>query len=344
MYSYTQALMEDFEKYKDDYKKFKYTNSQLKLASKVLDFDPLTRVLVFDPIATSSARIFIISPSIFNSPDILFISSPNDLVTNLRHMGTVYMVEWKETENINYNLDNYALSLSSILLNLQKHHSTPIDIIGHCIGGNIAIAANILAGNIANSMTLLSTPWDFSFLQKAKKLHDGINLGKEISKMDKIPALYFQILFFLMNPNSFEQKIGYYKNYMNDMNIERFFAVERWQSSGIDLPKSLYNQLMESVIEKNMFLNNEWQINGITIDPSVINTNVALIVGTKDTIAPPESSYSLPLSKAHITKFEYDTGHIGYLVGSQNDKFILELGEWIKNIEVRYERSLHYAC
>ncbi len=345
MQSYAQSLLQDFEKYQSDYKKFSYCLSCSNAANKVIDFDYSSRVLVFDSTALSETdRIFLVSPSIFNSPDILLISSPDDLITNLRMFGKVYMVEWKEVTRQDHTLDNYAISLSKILLQIQQHHNKNIDIIGHCIGGNIAIAANILAKHQANSITLLSTPWDFSFLKAPKKIYDELDLEKTIESIETVPALYFQILFFLMNPSSFEQKIGYYKHKASNMNIEKFFAVERWQSSGIDLPKALYKQLMNSFIDKNIMLNNEWKIDGVTIDPSLINSPTLLIIGTKDNIVPPESSNALPILKPHITKFSYDTGHIGYLVGSQKKKFILELNSWIKNMESKYERSLHYAC
>lgn len=339
----SMRILEQFEQYKHDYFKYRCGNSYKNQVSFTEGFDSLCSISAFLPSKVDAGQVFLIIPSIFNSPDILSIGSPGDIITQLRNFGVVYLIEWQEVHDPRVNLNDYAASVAALVKVLALKHHQEIDLVGHCLGGNLAIAASVIHHKLVASLLLLSTPWAFSYLAMAKEMHSSLGLNIAISNLEKVPALYFQILFFLMQPESFKHKIDYYHAKQDKLNKEEFFAIEHWQFSGYDLPKALYNQLMEEFIGSNIMFDNQWKVGSHAIDPALIKKPVMMVVGTKDKIVTTKSSKVLCDIISNITLFEYNTGHIGYLVGSQKQNFMVDLKEWIEKTG-QNERSLHYAC
>lgn len=337
------SILERFEQYRLDYLKSSIKSAYKAQAHSTENFDTLCSIASFLPLKDDAKQVFLIVPSVFNSPDILFIGSPDDIITQLRNFGIVYLVEWQEVHDSTINLNDYALSVAEILKVLVLKHHQEIDLVGHCLGGNLSLAACVINQKSVSSLLLLSTPWDFSYLTKASEIYGNLGISASIANLEKVPALYFQILFFLMQPESFRQKLDYYYAKQDQLNKEEFFAIEDWQFSGYDLPKALYNQLMEEFICLNIMAKKCWVIGENIIDPSLIKKPVMMVIGTKDKIVTAESSRALCDIISSVTLFEYDTGHIGYLVGSQRQNFMLDLKKWIKK-RGQNERSLHYAC
>lgn len=326
-----EDLLSKFEEYKKDYFSFGAQENYRHVASKIRDFDDYISVVYFKSLNAKAKKIFVIIPSIFNSPEILNIGRPQDIITNLRALGSVFLIEWKEVENPKAQMSDYIYSLNKLLLELSSEFVRKIDLIGHCLGGNIAIASNVLLGvEVINRLVLLSTPWDFSFLAECRKLHQGLLLDHSVQDLEHIPALYFQILFFLMNQSSFEEKIDYYIRCKENLNIGHFFAIEQWQFSGHRLPRALYIELIDDIIDRNVMFNNMWKVGKDIIDPSLIANQVFIISGSKDRVVPVDASKVLVNIIQQSRYFEYNTGHIGYLVGSQKEHFMLDLTNLLK--------------
>ncbi len=323
-------ILNNLDKYRVDYQNSPKKAGYKEFADSIRDFDDAISLVSFSS-SVDSNRIFLIVPSLFNSPNILNIGYPFDVITNLRSLGRVFLIDWKEVKDPNYKLCKYVSSSCKLLSELSEIFNQKIDLIGHCLGGNIALATTILKPLVINSITLLSTPWDFSFLSEFRKMHKKLDLDYAVRDLDHIPAVYFQILFFLMNQSSFAEKIESYLNNKNTQQMDDFFAIEQWQFSGNDLPRGLYIEIMDDIIERNVTYNNLWKIGDITIDPSLINKQAIIVTGKKDKIVPNDSSKALGEILQHSTKFEYDTGHIGYLVGSQRKYFMLDLINALKN-------------
>lgn len=336
------SIIKKFNKYRSDYEKFSDTLSYKNFATNSIKFDSVISLLYFENIKKSD-RVFVVVPSIFNSPNILNIGRPQDLITKLKSLGKVYLIEWQEVIDPNHKLEDYVKSLNMALKKISSHHNIKINLIGHCLGANFTIASAIIEESILNSLLILSPPWDFSFLYNHKKLYDYFEINNQISKLDHIPALYFQIMFFLMSSHNVFKKIQNYSGNILYTTKENFFEIERWQLSGHDIANATYLELINNVIDQNIMLNNMWVLDNKIINPSFINIPVMMAIGTKDQIVPKESSEVLSKIISQITKFEYNTGHIGYLVGSQKEHFMIDLENWIKMVD-KNEKCLYYAC
>jgi len=334
--------LEIFEQYQQKYQSAK--NKKPYPYTKQISFNKACNILFFEG---QGYETFLIVPSIFNSHEILTIDAPNNMVTNLRKMGSVYLIEWLEVDDKDFGLADYAVVVAEVLKAVvcfprtshakirgsQEAHEIlassprdPIHLIGHCLGGSLSVAASLIHQEYVGSLILLTTPWNFGHLLPAKTLYDSLELAKAVEGLDHIPAIYMQILFFLLSPESLEQKLDFYQANCEDIDNSNFFEIERWQFSGHPIPRKAYDDLMDGFIDDNILAKGLWSVDGIVIDPGKLLMPVMIVVGKKDKLVP-KSSCGILSSLAKV--FEYNSGHIGYLVGSQRERFMRDLKEWI---------------
>ena len=128
---------EQYDQYKLEYNKFVssknaptyFLNSfNTEYVSEIVE---LLKYPVVD--ATKSQKIFIIIPSIFNAPEILFLNKQQNFIENLRYQGDVYLVNWLENDQ-QLLMADYVHELKKII---QMFTNQSVDLIGHCIGAPI---------------------------------------------------------------------------------------------------------------------------------------------------------------------------------------------------------------
>lgn len=305
-----------FSKYREEYRALQKPASYP--FCKKIPFSKVCNILLYEG---EGDEAFLIVPSIFNSHEILTLGSPLDIITCLRKTGCVYLIEWLEIEDKDFGLDDYALEVAKVL---EGYHT--IHLVGHCLGGNFAIAASIIHPQLVKSLILLTTPWDFEHFAAPKALYNTIGLAKAVEGLDHIPPIYMQILFFLLSPESFEQKLDFYKANQGNIESGNFFDVERWQFSGHSIPRKAYDDLMDRLIDDNILAKGLWIVDGVAIDLNRLEMPIMMVVGKKDKLIP-SSSLGIFLEIGKVC--EYDTGHIGYLVGSKREIVTKDLMEWL---------------
>lgn len=267
---------------------------------------------------SNNKKVFLIIPSIFNSPEILFLNKKKSFINYLRDMGDVYLLDWQEIENPDYEFDGYVKEVS-IALSLTTNTCLKVDVLGHCIGGNIALAAAIINQQYINSLTLLTTPWDFSHFFNLMEANKAFNLDANVRLLPQIPKTYIQILFFLLSPDYFNIKVDKYFTLESEKDKEFFLKIERWLMSGYSLPNKAYFQLME-YIHKNEQRNNNWTIDGIVITPEAFNKPVCIIQARDDNLVPNSSIMPLYKNLKKAKLIELPGGHISYLISNNVEK------------------------
>ncbi|AFC73468.1 alpha/beta hydrolase [Rickettsia montanensis] len=206
-------------------------------------------------------KTFLIIPSIFNSPEIFFLARDKSFIENLRSYGEVYLIDWLEIEEPKYLLDDYVHKIIEVIDNLKIKD---INLIGHCIGGNLAIATNVLMPKFIKTLTLLTCPWDFSY-------------------------------FFSITSDK-EQEL------------------ENWLMSGNSISKEVYNQIIQNILDENMFINLKWKIDNFIIDPSLIRCPVYIVAAEDDQIVPKSSILLLQKLLKNSKLIDVAGGHISILV------------------------------
>lgn len=308
---------EKYDQYKLEYdqfvrsKKTQNYSSSSKRSGYISDIADLLEYCAMQ----KSRQIFLVVPSIFNSPEILFLNDNHNFVQNLQKSGDVYLVNWLEN-NRQLLIEDYVNELKEIISFLQVVTDKQINLIGHCIGGNIciAIAAQMPKQTKINSLTLLTCPWDYSHFRKWLCMHDSLGLDKVISDCEFVPKIYIQIMFFLMFPSQFQDKINKYFDLESSEAKELFMRVEEWLQSGNAISKSMYKQIIQDFCRKNILLNNEWYVDGTPIDLKNINVPVCIIHAREDRLVPLCAMNPLQKQIKDSTLIEVEGGHIGYLI------------------------------
>ncbi len=318
----------DFNQYEKEYEKFAIENKNLKYRSRADDKIYASQIasLLLYKSDFKTENIFLITPSIFNSPEILFISKANNFIDNLLKQGNVYLIDWQESEK-QLLFNDLVHELENIIEFLTEYANKKINLIGHCIGGNICLGAGV---TVVNSLTLLTTPWDFSHLQKFTFMRNNIDLKETIKDMDVIPKLYIQIMFFLMFPMQFNKKIEKYFTLPKNLR-EIFLCTEHWLQSGIDIPKSLFIDIIDKFCINNECHNQKWIINDKVVHIKKLTMPVCIISARSDQIAPYQSIVSLQKELKNTTLIKVDGGHISYLINTKID-FLKKYNNWLVTI------------
>lgn len=262
-------------------------------------------------------KCFLIIPSIFNSAEILFLAREKSFIENLQEQGEIFLIDWLEIKEPEYLFDDYVHKVIEVIDLLVKNKNiNNLNLIGHCIGGNIAIAVSLIKTKIIKSLTLLTCPWDLSHFFAYKKLYEFYNIGHYVAQLPQIPKSYLQILFFLLSPDYFNIKLTKFFALTDMMQKDLVFRVENWLLSGHNMPRTTYLQLMCKILEQNMFKQRRWQIGNQLIDPSLLNKPVYLIVAADDYIAPKSSILPLHQLFPNSMVIEVSGGHISYLLNN----------------------------
>ncbi|WP_375332438.1 MULTISPECIES: alpha/beta fold hydrolase [unclassified Candidatus Tisiphia] len=316
-----------FDQYSDYSSKYLLGNKYCSLGKKITK-TKYYQILYYKTLASqdciiSNKRIFLVIPSIFNSPEILFLAKSKSFVGNLRHCGEVFLVDWFEVDEADYLLEDYVKRVVEIISNLrQKNYQ--IDLVGHCIGGIIGMAATIIVPNMIRTLTLLSTPWDFSHFATARNIYQYLGLDYYVRNLPMIPKLHIQILFFLLMPNYFSTKLDKFFTITVPKIRDLSFRVENWLMSGTALSRNTYIQIMDDVVGNNMLAKLQWKVNNIIIDPTLINKPVYQIIASNDKIVPKSSMLSLHKLFRESMIFEVPSGHISYLINNNLDTLFKE--------------------
>jgi len=301
-------------------------------ASEILDFSKNCEILHYKSLAPLNSRIFVIVPSIFNSIEILFLNKQAHFIERLQVLGSVYIIKWREIEDLEFNLDDYVLKAVEVIKHIHQRTSKNISLIGHCIGGNIAIAASLLVvkENLVENLTLLTVPWNFSHFKHLGSFHKIFNLDEKLETLNVVPAIYTKILFFMLAPDYFNLKIDKYFDLTNAKDKQLFMEVEHWLMSGISIPKATYFQIIRDIMIENKPAKNQWIIDNVKVTCESLKLPVFIMIAKNDQLVPKSSILPLYNGIKNVNLMEVSGGHISYLVGPVLSEFFKQYNNWLK--------------
>lgn len=310
---------------------FKVGSKHIHEASEILDFSKNCEILQFESSNFLNSRITLIVPSIFNSAEILFLNKQAHFVERMREFGRVYIIKWLEIKDSEFGLDDYVLEAVKVISDLHHKTCKKISLIGHCIGGNIAIAASLLAQvNLIEDLTLLTVPWDFSHFKHLSIFHEIFNLDEKLQTLNLVPAIYTKILFFMLAPDYYNLKIDKYFDLENAKDKQLFMEVEHWLMSGLSIPKATYFQIVRDIMSENKPAKKQWVIDNIKILYENLKFPVFIMIAKNDQLVPKSSILPLYDGIKNVNLMEANGGHISYLVGPALSEFFKQYSNWLK--------------
>lgn len=271
--------------------------------------DELINVKRFKSKFIQSRNIYIVVPSLFNSSDILNFSKDSSLIEFLTNKGDTYLLDWCEVDN-QYKLDRYIDTVTRFIQWLKSvAGEQKIILLGHCIGGNIALCSALPIAHMIESIILLTTPWDFSHLKY--KMQSALDSGvfDSARQLEIVPSLYIRTLFFLLFPEQFNYKLDKYFTVNNNKQL-KLMKIEHWLHSGIPLSNSLFFQIIDEIVIGNKYI--EEFANSQLLQK--INCSILNVVTKKDRLVPRESTMAVVSQLPRAQTLMLAGGHISYLI------------------------------
>lgn len=266
------------------------------------------------PIA-ASAPIVLIIPSLINTWKIFDLTQKRSFVNHLIQQGLRPVIcDWGTPADAEttFSLSDY---ITKRLLPAIASLDAPVYVVGYCLGGIMAMAAQALLGEKLCGMSLIATPWDFASPAATAPLHKP-NLSDLTAHFDPTPCVPAELIhswFFMMHHEAVLKKLAHFTTLDAEHQLH-FVAKEYWLNDGVDVPNAVIEECFLSWPITNPLFNNEWHVNGVCITPSALHPRTLVFTGEHDAIAPHKACAPL-CSAANAKHHQVPTGHLGLVVG-----------------------------
>jgi polyhydroxyalkanoate synthase len=289
--------------------------------------------LRFLPPTNSAVRkppVFLV-PSLINRATILDLLPGFSLAEALsQHGHAVYVLDWNTPGAMELRYDAAAYVAQALLPAMHAaclHAQAPMQLLGYCMGGILAIAAAQLAPSMVARMALLATPWDFCAPPLATQQllpHQLAALEQWLSTQQHISPQTLEHWFYLQSPWSVHAKFRQLAELKQDTTAEAFLAAENWLHDGVPLTAPTARDGWVNWGHHNTLLHGRWRVLGQSIRLAQIPHPTLIISPREDAIVPPASSKPLVKQLPQRMLHEPATGHIGALVGQQRHSHLVE--------------------
>lgn len=276
----------------------------------------------------ADAPTVLIVPSLINRAYILDLDTDASFVMALRRGGVrPVLLDWGHPgpDEAEFDLDMFLQARAAPAARfLISQTARPISLLGYCMGGTLSVGlAHDLGFNVAR-LGLIGTPWSFgtlngnaAFLRQALMQSGPEAFRSDLLKMGAffgaIPADLFQLLFALLAPMQAARKFSAFDP--DGPAASRFVAVEQWLSDAVAMPPRAAAQLLIDWYMHDQPGARHWAPFHRPVRLDEIMCPSMLITGRRDHIATRDMTAPLAAELSRCTTAEYDTGHVGLVVG-----------------------------
>jgi polyhydroxyalkanoate synthase len=268
-------------------------------------------------------------------PAVLFIPS---LINppNVLDMGERSLLRWLATQGHRVLLldwgwpgpDRHALSVAGhveeIALPLIREVGEPVDLVGYCLGGTMALAAAQLAP--VRRVATLAAPWYFNGFPEASRTQLGaLWAGAEptVEALGVLPMEVLQSAFWSLDPARTVAKFEDFAR-LDGEAARTFVRLEDWANDGPPVAGGAAREMFEGLFRDDLPGTGRWRVGGELIDPELLAIPLLNIVSTTDRIVPrataPRAGGQLDLA----------LGHVGMVVGARGKAALWEpLAAWL---------------
>jgi polyhydroxyalkanoate synthase subunit PhaC len=268
--------------------------------------------------------VVLVVPSLINRFDILDLDRDHSFLHALAERGLrPLVVDWDSPgdQEKDFALADYVEKRLDPILDFVTAENQTCNLIGYCMGGNLALAMAILKPEKIRSLTLLATPWNFhqpDALLGPQFKHFAAQMEPYLQTLGYLPAEIVQSLFAGFQPTHVVTKFIEFSAFdPASAEARHFVLLEDWLNDGVPLTANVARECLKDWYGDNRPGKIEWRIGGKTVDPRVLTMPSYVVVPGKDRIVPPESA--LPLAKLlpQSTLHEPMMGHIGMIASEK---------------------------
>lgn len=279
---------------------------------------------------TKTPVLFII-PSLINRAYVLDLTEKTSFLRLLAKSGVrPFLLDWgilTEAER-SFSLEDY---INEYLLpaydHVGKYTKRPLNIMGYCMGGMLAMATTVFRPQ-TQKLILLASPWDFH--SGHEWLVPWINassfyLENIIDTSSELPVEMIQYMFAILNPLGVMRKFQDLPQIANNIDkLQDFVSVEDWLNDCVPLAPKVAKEILFDWYRDNKPVKSEWTINKKKIKPEQIKQAALIISPQRDKIISPKSCEALTKSLPDQHMIQPDTGHIGVVIGKNTETQVVQ--------------------
>jgi polyhydroxyalkanoate synthase len=262
-------------------------------------------------------------PSLINPPNVLDMGE-RSLLRWLGGRGRrVLLLDWGWP-----GPDRRAMSVAGhverILLPLMAGLDEPVDLVGYCLGGTMALAA-AQAGK-ARSVATLAAPWHFGgFPDEALANLARLWAGAQptVAALGLLPMEVLQCAFWNLDPARTVAKFEAFAG-LDGAEARTFVMLEDWANDGPPISGAAAREMFEGLFRDDAPGTGKWSVGGEIVAPESLRIPLLNIVSTTDRIVPAATA-----TRAG-ERLDLALGHVGMVVGSRARAMLWEpLAAWL---------------
>ncbi len=293
--------------------------------------------------AKPGAPKILVVPSLINRWHILDLDPGHGLLSALETAGLApYLLDHGDPDRAEAGFDAaaYVTQRLAPALDIVANHNSAgpapkIGVIGHCLGGVLALGLAALMPERLSALALLATPWDFTKLRSTQSLamqwasgsmlHDSVLDGSGILPADLVAAIMA-----LADGGLIEAKYRQFPNLEPESaEARRFVLIEDWAQGAIPLAKPVAAQVFRDWLAGRGPAQGGFMVGNQVVDPKVIATPSLIIQSPRDRLVPPAAALSLAETLAHARVIEPDGGHLGMIIGRETHQTQAEIAQFL---------------
>lgn len=262
-------------------------------------------------------------PSLINPPNVLDMGERSLLRWLAARGRRVLLLDWGWP-----GADRQALTVAghveAVALPLMQSLGEPVDLVGYCLGGTMALAAAQLGP--ARSVATLAAPWHFDGFppesrEKLATLWASVQPAAEA--LGLLPMEVLQSAFWSLDPARTVAKFEEFAA-LDGEAAQTFVMLEDWANDGPPVAGAAAREMFESFFRDDLPGTGRWDVGGAIIDPAALAIPLLNIVSTTDRIVPAATA---PRAGERL---DLGLGHVGMVVGSRGREQLWEpLADWL---------------
>ena len=270
--------------------------------------------------------VAVATPSLVNRATVLDLIDERSLMSAMAASGLrALMLDWGEPDgdDLRLGLDGYARRRLAPALRAAAAlgGGEPPALMGYCMSGALCLGTLSLDPTLARRFATVAAPWDFSNmpgLEGLRRRSTEISLGLEAAAamFGAAPGEALQTLFALRDPALAARKFRDFAKWSPaSFEAKLFVALEDWANDGVPLAARVAREAFHDWFLRNKPSRGLWRLGGHQVDPKRFARPALILAGSRDMVAPPESTRPLAEAMPQARHLEAPAGHVGLIVG-----------------------------
>jgi polyhydroxyalkanoate synthase len=262
-------------------------------------------------------------PSLINPPSVLDMGERSLLRWLAARGHRVLLLDWGWPGPDRQGL-TVAAHVEEIALPLLARIGEPVDLVGYCLGGTMALAVAQLWP--VRGVATIAAPWHFNGFPEESRAQLGALWAGALPAVEALGVLPMEVLqsaFWSLDPARTVAKFEDFASLGGEA-AQTFVRLEDWANDGPPVAGAAAREMFESLFRDDLPGTGRWCVGGEAIDPASLSVPLLNIVSTTDRIVPhataPRAGERLDLAQ----------GHVGMVVGSKGRAALWEpLAGWL---------------